>query len=63
MLGGEHSCKNVSSPALRVWDRQCLGDSEQKDHLMNELIIHEGVYITAAATPGLLMIQKVNAIF
>ena len=24
------------SPALMVWARQCLDDSEQKDHSMNE---------------------------
>ena len=37
-----------------VWDRQCLDDSEQKDHLMNESVNYEGVYRTAPATPGLL---------
>ena len=26
------------------WDRQCLEDSEQKDHIMNELINHKAVY-------------------
>ena len=25
-------------PALAVWDRQCLEDSEQKDHSMNESV-------------------------
>ena len=43
-----------------VWVRQCLEDSEQMDHSinerMNELINDEGVYRTAPATPGLLLI-------
>ena len=30
--------QNVSSPALTVWDRQCLEDSEQKDDSMNQWI-------------------------
>ena len=46
--------------ALTVWDRQCLKDSERKDDLinqsMNEIINEEGVYRTAPATPGLLII-------
>ena len=42
MVGGKY-CDNLSqnftSPALTVWDRQCLIDSEQKDHeSVNELI-------------------------
>ena len=48
--------RHVSSSALTVWDRQCLEDSELKDHLMNQLMNHEGVYRTAPATPGLLTI-------
>ena len=35
--------------AIMVEYRQCLEDSEQKDHLMN----HGGAYRTAPATPGL----------
>ena len=37
-----------------VWDRQCLEDSEQKDHLFNELIYDKAVYRTAPIKPGLL---------
>ena len=33
MMGGEYS---LSSPANTVWEWQCLEDSEQKDHSMNE---------------------------
>ena len=32
-MGGEHSLK-IS--ALSVWNRQCLKDSERKDHLINQ---------------------------
>ena len=42
-----------------AWDRQCVKDSEQKDHSlnewMNEWMNYEGVYRTAPATPGLLI--------
>ena len=38
-----------------VGDRQCLEDSERKDHLINECMNHEGVYRTAPATLGLLI--------
>ena len=42
MVGGETFSQNVSSPALTVWERQCLEDSERKDHsfikLINELM-------------------------
>ena len=44
-----------------VWDRQCLEDYEQKDHLINELISNGGVYRTAPATPGLLKIYIIYA--
>ena len=41
-----------------VWDKQCLEDSKQKDHLtnewMNEWMNHEAAYRPALATPGLL---------
>ena len=46
--GGEH----VSSPALMVWDWQCLEDSEQKDHRLNEWINNEGVCKTARLKVG-----------
>ena len=53
--GGWTFSQNVSSSALTVWDRQCLEDSERKDHSMNQLVNYEGVYRTAPATPGLLI--------
>ena len=53
--GDKHSFQNLSSPALTVWDRQCLGDSEQKDDLVNESMNDEGVFRTAPATLGLLI--------
>ena len=37
-----------------VWDRQCLENSEQKYHSMNESMNDEGVFRTAPDTPGLL---------
>ena len=44
--------------ALTVWERQCLEDSEQKNHStnewMNELINDESVHRTTPATPSLL---------
>ena len=52
--GGCTFSQNVSPPALPVWDRQCLEDSERKDDLMNELLNDKAVYRTATATPGLL---------
>ena len=30
--------QKVSSPALIIWDIQCLKDSEQKDHSMNQWV-------------------------
>ena len=51
--GGWTFSKNVSSPALTVWDRQCLEDSKQKDDSINESMNYEGVYGTAPSTPGL----------
>ena len=58
--GGWTFSQNFSSPALTVWDRQCLEDFEQKDDSMNEWINewtnHKGVYRTAPTTPGLLII-------
>ena len=48
---------NFSSPALTVRDRQCLQDSEGKDHLPNELINHKAAYRTAPATLDLLIID------
>ena len=47
---------NVSSPALRVWDKQCLEDSELKDDSIDESVSNKGVYRTAPATPGLVNI-------
>ena len=41
--------QNFSSPALMVWDRQCLEESEQKNHSMNEWINYQII-------PGLLNI-------
>ena len=43
----------IPSPALTVWDWQCLEDSEQKDHLINYLFYSNGVYRTAPATQAL----------
>ena len=54
MVGSEHSLKNFSSPALTVWDYQCLEDPELKDHLIS----NGGDYRTAPATPGLLVIYN-----
>ena len=34
--GGWTFSKNVSSPALTVWDRQCLEDFKRKDHRLNQ---------------------------
>ena len=34
--GGWTFSQNFCSPALTVWDRKCLEDSERKDDLMNE---------------------------
>ena len=42
-----------------VWDRQCLEDSEQKDHLPIESINDKGVYRTAPATPDLVNYRTV----
>ena len=36
--GGGAFFKSFSSLALTVWDRQCLEESEQKDHQPNELL-------------------------
>ena len=52
--GGLTFSKNVSSPPLTFWDRQCLEDSEKKDDWINKLMNHNGVYRTAPATTGLL---------
>ena len=49
--------KNFSSPALPVWYRQCVEDSELKDDSINPLLNDKGVYRTAPATPGLLIIK------
>ena len=59
--GGEWTFSlNVSSLALTVWERQCLEDSERKNQRINQSINqsmnYEGVYRTASATPGLLII-------
>ena len=52
--------QNFSSPALMLWDWQCLEDSEQKDLLPNEWINQsnndKGDFRTAPATPGQLII-------
>ena len=53
--GGWTFSQNFSSPALTVWDRQCLEDSELKDDSLNESVNYEGVYRTAPASPGLLI--------
>ena len=58
--------QNVSSLALRVWDRQCLEDSEQKDDIIiqsiNEIIKCKGVYRTDLATPGLSISYSCSAL-
>ena len=38
-----------------VWDKECLEDSERKDHSINQSVNDKGVYRTAPATPGLLI--------
>ena len=43
--------------ALTIWNRQCLEDSKQKDHWMDERINYKGVYRTAPATLALLISQ------
>ena len=55
MMGGEHSLK-IS--ALAVWARLFLEDSEQKDDSINQWMNDKGVYTTAPATLGLLIIFK-----
>ena len=61
--GGGTFSQNISSQALSVWDWQCIEDSEQKDHLMNEwmiyLIIYKVVYRTALSALGPLIIVVV----
>ena len=58
--GGWTFSGNFSSPALTVWDKQCIEDSKQKDHWLNQWmygwINYKGVYRTATASPGLLII-------
>ena len=56
---GVNIISNFSSPPLTVWERQCLAESERKDHLLNELMNHKAVYRTAPATPGLLNTREV----
>ena len=34
--GGQTFSQNVSFLACTVWDRQCLEDSEEMDHRLNE---------------------------
>ena len=57
--GGWTISKNFRSPALKVWNKQCLEDYEQKDDQLsqwiNQWINHKGVCRTALATPGLLI--------
>ena len=36
--------QNFNSLALPVWDRQCLEDSEQKDHRLNESVNEQSIY-------------------
>ena len=48
--------QNFWSLTIMVWMFRCCEDAEQKDHLIIELIINEGVCRTAPATPGLLII-------
>ena len=54
MVGGEHSLTILASQLFWfVWDRQCLEDSEQKDHLINEsitnvLIEQPGLYLVCS---------------
>ena len=57
--GGWTFSQHFSSPALTVWDTQCLEGSERKDQLMNELNNYEGVFRTALVTPGVLINNKV----
>ena len=49
--------QNFSALALTVLDKQCLEDSIRKDHPLNQWmkINDKGVYRTAPATPGLLI--------
>ena len=60
--GCEYYLKASAPPALTVWDRQSVEDSEQKDHLINQSINPsingEGVSKTAPSTQGLLTICK-----
>ena len=46
-------CVKFISPVLKVWDWQCLEDSE-RNQWINERMNHKGVYRTVPATPGLL---------
>ena len=61
--GGLKFSQNVSSKALTVWDRQCLEDYEQKDHLLSESMSDGGDCRTAPAKPGLLIIRGFEEIF
>ena len=53
MWCGVNIVLNFSSLALLVWDQQCLEDSEQKDHRLNQVIKYlindKGVSRTALA--------------
>ena len=49
--GGGENFLNMSAPSSYYL---CLKDSEQKDHLINELINCKGVNRTGPATPSLL---------
>ena len=45
------------SLTFTVWDRQCLDDFEQKDHILNESVNDDGFCRTALAKQGLLTTQ------
>ena len=55
------SCDTWWGVDILLWYRQCLEDSEQKDDSTNYSIdecMYKGVYRTAPATPGLLIIEE-----
>ena len=55
--------QNFSSLAPTVCDLWYYEYLEEKDDAMNQLISDEAVYRTAQATPGLLIIVKLNKVF
>ena len=62
--GGCTLSQNVSSLALKVWERQCIEDWEEKDHSLNQLILHNPINQLATGDMShlILYIQQKNSI-